>query len=62
MDDRKTETTERKTTIKDTTVPAGQTTNVNVRPDGGADIQVNDPNVGDEVVEETTTTTTRRTP
>jgi hypothetical protein len=54
-------TTERKTTIKDTTVPKGQTTNVNVRPGGGADVQVNDPNVGDEVVEETTTTT-RRTP
>jgi hypothetical protein len=35
---------------------------VNVRPDGGADVQVNDPAVGDEVVEETTTTTTRRTP
>jgi len=56
------QTTERKTTIKDTKVPQGQTTNVNVRPDGGADVQVNDPEVGDEVVEETTTTTTRRTP
>jgi len=55
------EVTEKRTTIKDTTVPAGQTTNVNVRPDGGADVQVNDPGVGDEVVEETTTTT-RRTP
>ncbi|HEX6061457.1 MAG TPA: hypothetical protein VF001_05260 [Candidatus Limnocylindria bacterium] len=55
------EVTEKRTTIKDTTVPSGQTTNVNVRPDGGADIQVNDPTVGDEVVEETTTTT-RRTP
>jgi hypothetical protein len=55
------EVTEKRTTIKDTTVPVGQTTNVNVRPDGGADVQVNDPNVGDEVVEETTTTT-RRTP
>ena len=62
MDDRKTETTERRTTIKDTTVPAEQTTNVNIRPDGGADVQVNDPAIGDEVVEETTTTTTRRTP
>ena len=34
-------------------------------PDGNrtTDVQVNDPNVGDEVVEETTTTTTtRRTP
>ena len=57
------EVTEKQTTIKHTTVPAGQTTNVNVRPNGGADVQVNDPNVGDEVVEETTTTTTtRRTP
>ena len=55
------EVTEKRTTIKDTTVPASQTTNVNVRPDGGVDVQVNDPNVGDEVVEETTTTT-RRTP
>lgn len=55
-------TVERKTTIKDTSVPNGQTTNVNVRPDGGADVQVNDPGVADEVVEETTTTTTRRTP
>ena len=55
------EVTEKRTTIKDTTVPAGPPTNVNVRPDGGADVQVNDPNVGDEVVEETTTTT-RRTP
>ena len=55
-------TTERRTTIKDTKIPQGQTTNVNVRPDGGADVQVNDPEVGDEVVEETTTTTTRRTP
>jgi hypothetical protein len=55
------EVTEKRTTIRDTTVPQGQTTNVNVRPDGGADVQVNDPNVGDEVVEETTTTT-RRTP
>ena len=58
----KREVTETRTTIKDTSVPPGQTTNVNVRPDGGADVQVNDPNVGDEVVEETTTTTTRRTP
>ena len=55
------EVTEKRTTIKDTTVPAGQSTNVNVRPDGGADVQVNDPAVGDEVVEEATTTT-RRTP
>jgi hypothetical protein len=55
--------TEKRTTIKDTTVPEGQTTNVNVRPDGGADIQVNDPAEGDEVVEEiTTSTTTRRMP
>jgi hypothetical protein len=35
---------------------------VNVRPDGGADAQVNDPAVGDEIVEESTTTTTRRAP
>jgi hypothetical protein len=55
------EVTEKRTTIRDTTVPAQQSTNVNVRPDGGADVQVNDPNVGDQVVEETTTTT-RRTP
>jgi hypothetical protein len=60
--DERTETTEKRTTIKDTSVPKGQTTNVNIRPDGGADVQVNDPEVGDEVVEETTTTTTRRTP
>ena len=59
MEDR---TTERRTTITDPAVPAGQTTNVNVRPDGGADVQVNDPGVGDEIVEETTTTTTRRAP
>ncbi|HEX9494838.1 MAG TPA: hypothetical protein VGA38_03675 [Candidatus Limnocylindria bacterium] len=56
------EVVEKRTTVRDTTVPAGQTTNVNVRPDGGTDVQVNDPAVGDEVVEETTTTTTRRTP
>jgi len=56
------QTTERRTTIKDTKIPQNQSTNVNVRPDGGADVQVNDPAVGDEVVEETTTTTTRRTP
>jgi hypothetical protein len=54
--------TEKRTTIKDTSVPKGQTTNVNVRPDGGADVQINDPAPGDEVIEETTTTTTRRTP
>ncbi len=56
----KREVTETRATIKDTTVPQGQTTNVNVRPDGGADVQVNDPGVQDEVVEERTTTTTRR--
>src|SRR5438067_744447 len=44
MDSR--EVTEKRTTIKDTTVPAGQSTNVNVRPDGGANVQVNDPAVG----------------
>lgn len=52
--------TETRTTIKDTPVPNGQTTNVNVRPDGGADVQVNDPDPGAAVVEERTTTTTRR--
>ncbi|MEA2660971.1 MAG: hypothetical protein QOH08_543 [Chloroflexota bacterium] len=56
----KREVTETRTTITDTSVPTGQTTNVNVRPDGGADVQVNDPAVPDEVVEERTTTTTRR--
>ena len=55
-------TVERTTTIKDTTVPQGTVTNVNVRPDGGTNVQINDPADGDEVVEETTTTTTRRTP
>jgi len=54
--------TEKRTTIKDPTVPKGQTTNVNVRPDGGADVEVNDPAEGDQVIEETTTTTTRRVP
>jgi hypothetical protein len=58
----KKEVTETRTTIKDTSVPGGQTTNVNIRPEGGADVQVNDAGVPDEVVEETTTTTTRRTP
>ena len=56
----KREVTETRTTITDTRVPRGQTTNVNVRPDGGADVQVNDAGVPDEVVEERTTTTTRR--
>jgi hypothetical protein len=56
------EATERRTTIKHTSVPKGETTNVNIRSDGGADIQVNDPAVGVEVVEAITTTTTRRTP
>ena len=54
--------TEKRTTIKDTSVPKGQTTNVNVRPDGGANVQVNDPAEGDQVIGETTTTTTRRVP
>jgi hypothetical protein len=58
----KSETTETKITVKDTSIPKGQTTNVNVRPDGGADVQVNEADVPDEVVEETTTTTTRRSP
>jgi len=53
------EVVEKKTTVTQQPV-AGQTTNVNVRPDGGADVQVNDgtPSSG-AVVEETTTT--RRT-
>lgn len=55
------EVVEKRTTIKDTTVPADQQTNVNVRPDGGADVTVNDPAGSPEVVEETTTTV-RRTP
>ena len=53
----KREVTETRTTIKDTSVPNGQTTNVNIRPDGGADVQVNE---GEPVVEERTTVTTRR--
>lgn len=61
MNDREVIETTRTTTIKDASVPKGQNTNVNVRPDGGADVQVNDPDVPAEVVEETTTTT-RRTP
>lgn len=52
------EITERRTTIRDTSVPHGQTTNVNVRPDGGADVQVNE--AEEPVVEERTTVTTRR--
>jgi hypothetical protein len=56
----KREVIEKRTTVHDTSVPAGQTTNVNVRPDGGADVQVNDP--GTEQVVEETTTTTRRVP
>lgn len=56
------EVVEKKTTV--TQQPqvgqAGQTTNINVRPDGGADVQVNDGTPsGAAVVEETTTT--RRT-
>lgn len=59
----KREVTERRTEIRDTPVPpTPPTTNVNVRPDGGADVQVNDPGVPDEIVEERTTTTTRRMP
>ncbi|GAC1456825.1 MAG: hypothetical protein NVS1B1_03530 [Candidatus Limnocylindrales bacterium] len=51
------EVVEKKTTV---TQQPGQTTNVNVRPDGGADVQVNDGTpAGGAVVEETTTT--RRT-
>lgn len=52
------EVIEKRTTVHDASVPAGQTTNVNVRPDGGADVQVDDPGA-DRVVEETTTTTRR---
>ena len=59
----KREVTERRTEIRETAVPpTPSTTNINVRPDGGADVQVNDPGVPDEIVEERTTTTTRRTP
>jgi hypothetical protein len=54
----KREVTERTTTIKDTAVPNGQTTNVNVHPDGSADVQVNE--AEQPVVEERTTVTTRR--
>ena len=53
----KREVTETRTTIKDTSVPNGQTTNVNVHPDGTADVQVNE---GDPAVEERTTVVTRR--
>jgi hypothetical protein len=49
--------TERRTTIKDTSVPNGQTTNVNVNPDGTTDVQVNE--VEEPVVEERTTVTRR---
>lgn len=52
------EVTERTTTIKDTTVPNGQTTNVNVNRDGTTDVQVNE--AEEPVVEERTTVTTRR--
>ena len=51
------EVTETRTTIKDTSVPNGQTTNVNVHPDGSADVQVHE---AEPVVEERTTVTTRR--
>lgn len=47
----------RTTTIKDTSVPNGQTTNVNLHPDGTTDVQVNE---AEPVVEERTTVTTRR--
>ncbi len=52
----KREVTETRTTIRDTSVPNGQTTNVNVNPDGTTDVQVNDP---EPVVEERTTVTKR---
>ena len=51
------EVTETRTTIKDTSVPNGQTTTVNVHPDGSADVQVHE---AEPVVEERTTVTTRR--
>jgi hypothetical protein len=51
------EVTERRTTIKDTSVPNGQTTNVNVNPDGTTDVQVNE--AEEPVVEERTTMTRR---
>lgn len=52
------EVVEKKTTVTEQPVVGpGQTTNVNVRPDGGADVQVNDGVTnGGAVVEETTTT------
>ena len=53
----KREVTETRTVITGSTVPKAQTTNINVRPDGGADVQVNE---GEPVVEERTTVTTRR--
>ena len=53
----KREVTETRSTIKDTSVPNGQTTNVNVHPDGSTDVQVNE---AEPVVEERTTVTTRR--
>jgi len=53
----KPDVTETRTTIKDASVPNGQTTNVNVHPDGSADVQVSE---GEPVVEERTTVTTRR--
>ena len=52
------EVVEKKTTV--TQQPqTGQTTNVNVRPDGGTDVQVNDGGAGDPAVVEETTTTRR---
>ena len=55
------EVVEKKTTVTQQPGQAiGQTTNVNIRPDGGADVQVNDgAATPGAVVEETTTT--RRT-
>lgn len=53
------EVVEKKTTVTEqpVVVGPGQTTNVNVHPDGGADVQVNDGGTnGGAVVEETTTT------
>jgi len=58
------EVVEKKTTVTQQPSPTtgqatGQTTNVNVRPDGGADVQVNDDAATPGAVVEETTTTRR---
>lgn len=54
------EVVEKKTTvIQQPQAGQGQTTNINVRPDGGADVQVNDGTPGGAAVVEETTTTRR---